>query len=484
MHLIILFRLAYNTLNHPLPLFAGILAEINLDRYTRIAAVPLQCLASIITAMDNRWSSQRSASGQETGEGGSGASSGVWTSTSHRPHHDDHDAEMAPMLGGGGGGGGTKGNDKLGSAFRRLAGDSDHNGKYHGRLHHARGHSCRSAMLIGAAVAAVIYLGYSVGLGGSGGGAVGASGGAGGPGPSPMVRKPKPSEPGVQVKESNMPNDDDEPSDEDAEDDEMLEGKDGDPEKDSGEGTDDDGVGEQKSRAPNAGAADDDDSVVEDADAVEDDENEDDDAASQNFADDDAFEDDGDDTEEKDGTADTAAKDAAIPSTSAAPKQDLADDDSVVDDDEVSEDDSQDDDEAVDDDGSSDDDDSIGDEDLDKDKDLVNTQLDEDGNLIANLFPGGVTTSPSIEYKIPSVIHKRFIKWSEELHQITEMGDYKSGEPKVNWDWHPRTRKERFPSVDERVSRLLIGLPLVMLLFRVYISCRLTNTYHLATLSL
>jgi len=436
--------------------------------------------------MDSRWggTAHRSASGQETGEGGGGG----WTSASHRPGHESDDAEMAPMLGSGGngsssgsGGGGNKGNDKIGGAFRRLAGgdSANSNGKYHGSKygphHSSRGYypSCRSVVLIGATFAAMIYLGYSVGLGGTDGG--GSGGGAlspqgGGPSPTPLVRK----KPSIPDSIDARPDDADE-----MDDDAVPVVDEEDPEKDSGEGSDDDddddgGVGSKdadgernRSRAPDAVADDDDDAVVEDADAVEDDENEDDDAT-QNFADDDAVDNDDDDdddsvdnddddTEEKDGTADTAAKTPAAPS---AVQQDLNDDDSVVDDDAVSSDrpPSDDDDAAgtdTDDDDSVDDED--GDADLDNDKDLLVAPddeglVDEDGNPIAMLIPGGVSTTPSVEYRIPSSVHKRFIKWSDELHQVTEMDEYKGGEPKVNWEWHPRTRKERFPSVEERIK--------------------------------
>ena len=108
-----------------------------------------------------------------------------------------------------------------------------------------------------------------------------------------------------------------------------------------------------------------------------------------------------------------------------------------------------------------DDDDGGAGDDAAADDDAAGSSDDEDGNddqeddanaIAKKPVPGGVSDTPTTAYRIPDTVHNRFIKWSKELHQISEMEEYKGGEPKVNWEWHPRKRSDRFPGVDDRVS--------------------------------
>lgn len=398
-----------------------------------------------------------SPSGQSTGEGGR------------------HSLEMEPMLSSDNSSShGHKGNDKIGSALGRLTGgNGGGSSKYHGKRTSLSA-SVGKLLLIGLACLAMVYLGFGVGRDGevdtpkSPGNSDTGRGGGPSPTPPSMVRKPNSSGKvdQKQIKESEMPNDDDEPSDEDEEDDKMLdsaeeEGTSSGNNDEESKGGEEEDMSTHKAEVvdrPYAGSlADKEDpklpesianAVVEDTAALEDDEEEDDDAT-QDFA----------PEEGKDGVVEASPEEKLA-------QQNLEDDDNVVDDDTVSQDiDGADDDDkgAEDDDGSMDDDDidNVDEEDLAKEVDTVNgsdgsTKDDDDeagGNAIAQkLLPGGVSQTPTMDYRIPDTVHKRFIKWSKELHQITEMEEYKGGEPKVNWEWHPRKRKDRFPGVEERVS--------------------------------
>ena len=403
-----------------------------------------------------RHNNATSSSGQSTGEGGGGSGG-------------RHSLEMEPMLSSSSSSGhGHKGNDRIGNALGRLTGGSG-SSKYHGKR--TSSSSAGKLLLIGLACLAMMYLGFGVGRDGQ----VDTAKSPAGSGESkaspttPMVRKPNPSSGKVdqkQIQESEMPNDDDEPSDEDEEDDKMLESSaEEDDNSSSGERKGEDDTSKVADRPYVGSLADKEDpklpesianAVVEDTEALEDDEDEDDDAT-QDFApeddeDDAADADDGtnDDVDDTDSGADDddstedfsdEDKDGVVepsPEEKLA-QQNLEDDDNVVDDDTVSPDTVDDDDEGAQDDDSSDDDD----------------EEDDAGgaNAIAQkLLPGGVSKTPIMDYRIPDTVHKRFIKWSKELHQITEMEEYKGGEPKVNWEWHPRKRRDRFPGVEERVS--------------------------------
>eukprot|EP00957_Ditylum_brightwellii_P036590 2772118-Ditylum_brightwellii.AAC.1 len=55
-------------------------------------------------------------------------------------------------------------------------------------------------------------------------------------------------------------------------------------------------------------------------------------------------------------------------------------------------------------------------------------------------------------FHVRESVQDTFVKWSTYLHHHTRLDKYKGGEPDVNWDWHPRNRSDRFPSVEERVS--------------------------------
>jgi len=364
-----------------------------------------------------------SPSGQSTGEGGGGGR---------------HSLEMEPMIST------TKNSSTGGSA------DSS---KYHGKRTLWSSTSAGRLLLVGLACLAMMYLGFNVG---------GRDGdidsGGGGPSPTPMVRKPPNSSGKDKVKgavvdkkpiqESEMPNDDDEPSDEDEEDDKMLDGnaeeeRDSDAEEAAGSSA---GEENQHPELPES----EDNAVIEDEAALEDDEDEDDDAT-QDFA----------TSGDADADADADAKDADDDSTQdfddkdkdgqvePSPEQKLAqqnleDDDNIVDDDAVSED--EDDGEAV----TEDDDDDI--DSVDEEDSSASDDASDDNAIAKKRVPGGMSKTPTMEYRIPGTVHKRFIKWSEELHKITEMEEYRGGEPKVNWEWHPRRREDRFPGVEERVS--------------------------------
>ena len=414
-----------------------------------------------------------STSGQSTGEGGAGGGG-------------RHSLEMEPMLSSSntGSGHGHKGNDKIGNALGRLTGGSG-SSKYHGKR--TSSSSAGKLLLIGLACLAMMYLGFGVGRDGQVDTAKSPTAGNGGGKPSsttPMVRKPNPSSGKVdqkQIQESEMPNDDDEPSDEDEEDDKMLESSaEDDTEEDSEERKGEDDTSKVVDRPYVGSLADKEDpklpesianAVVEDTEALEDDEDEDDDAT-QNFAPEDDENEDGDGVSTDADNADTGAddddstedfadedKDGVVkpsPEEKLA-QQNLEDDDNVVDDDTVSPDT----DDDADNEGAQDDDEV---DDDDEDDDAAGG-----ANAIAQkLLPGGVSKTPIMDYRIPDSVHKRFIKWSKELHQITEMEEYKGGEPKVNWEWHPRKRRDRFPGVEERVSDDFIKLPVLVLgVFRV-----------------
>ena len=351
------------------------------------------------------------ASGQSTGEAGN--PSGRYGSS----------LEMEPMISASGN---TKGAGSPGSS------------KYHGKR--TSPGSAGRMVLVTLACLAMLYFGYGVGRDD---GLETAKQPNASPTPS-LVRKPPAVDQSKEVKPDmtdRTNDDDDEPSDEDAEDDQMLESTGSAEERDEVDAQENDGskpVGEDPA-----------DAVTEDEAAREDDEDEDDDAT-QDFAPDgdsnndnadvtDAEDDDDDDSVEDDGDDDSTedfddeAKDGHVDVTPGEKlaQQNLEDDDSVVDDDTVS----QDADTSAG--GSSDN----GDEN------------DQDANAIAKkLVPNGVSDTPTTAYQIPDTVHNRFVKWSKELHQISEMEEYKGGEPRVNWEWHPRKRADRFPGVDDRVS--------------------------------
>ena len=387
------------------------------------------------------------ASGQSTGEGGNAG--GRYSSS----------LEMEPMISASGN---TKGAGSPGSS------------KYHGKR--TSPGSAGRMVLVTLACLAMLYFGYGVGRDD---GLETAKQPNASPTPS-LVRKPPVDQKNEEVKESRpeMPNDDDEPSDEDAEDDKMIESTNSAEEREEeGRGSDDADDVDDTAAQPDLDAPQENDSsksaeedpadaVTEDEAAREDDEDEDDDAT-QDFAPD-GDSDDGDDSDENaedndDAVADNADTDDDDEAgegdddtkdddnstedfdnedkdghVDTAPKQSLEDDDSVVDDDAVSK-DTDDDDPAA-----SADDDAAGSSDDDQ---------EDDANAIAKkLVPNGVSDTPTTAYQIPDTVHNRFVKWSKELHQISEMEEYKGGEPRVNWEWHPRKRADRFPGVDDRVS--------------------------------
>ena len=347
------------------------------------------------------------ASGQSTGEGGNAG--GRYGSS----------LEMEPMIGtASSGSGGSQGQSKGSS-------------KYHGKR--TSPGSAGRMVLVTLACLAMLYFGYGVGRDD---GLETAKQPNASPTPS-LVRKPPTDQKNEEVKPdmTDRPNDEDEPSDEDDKDADVDA-----PQENENDGPSTTG---SKSKPVEEDPAD---AVVEDEAALQDNEDEDDDAT-QDFApdgdNDDAAEDDDStedfDDEDKDGHVDPTPEEKLD-------RQNLEDDDNVVDDDTVSKD--TDDDNAA----ASADDDAAGSSDDDQ---------EDDANAIAKkLVPNGVSDTPTTAYRVPDAVHNRFVKWSKELHQISEMEEYKGGEPKVNWEWHPRKRADRFPVVDDRVSAVhsFVGL--------------------------
>lgn len=328
------------------------------------------------------------ASGQSTGEGGNAG--GRYGSS----------LEMEPMIGtASSGSGGSQGQSKGSS-------------KYHGKR--TSPGSAGRMVLVTLACLAMLYFGYGVGRDD---GLETAKQPNASPTPS-LVRKPPTDQKNEKVM-TDRPNADDEPSDEDD--------KDADVDAPQEKANDGPSATGGRSKPVEEDPAD---AVAEDEAARQDNEDEDDDAT-QDFApdgdnDDDAAEDDDDDStedfddEDKDGHVDPTPEEKVA--------QQNEDDDSVVDDDAVSQD--------------ADDDDVREDD----------ANAEDDANVIAKkLVPGGVSDTPTTAYSVPDAVHNRFVKWSKELHQISEMEEYKGGEPRVNWEWHPRKRADRFPAVDDRV---------------------------------
>ena len=356
------------------------------------------------------------ASGQSTGEGGN--VSGRYGSS----------LEMEPMIApASSGGGGSQGQSKGSS-------------KYHGKRSSSL--STGRMVLVTLACLAMLYFGYGVGRDD---GLETAKQPNASPTPS-LVRKPPTDQKNEEVKPdmTDRPNDEDEPSDEDD--------KDADVDAPQEKENDEPSTTGSKIKPVEEDPAD---AVVEDEAALQDNEDEDDDAT-QDFApdgdNDDAAEDDDStedfDDEDKDGHVDPTPEEKLD-------RQNLEDDDNVVDDDTVSKD--TDDDNAA----ASADDDAAGSSDDDQ---------EDDANAIAKkLVPNGVSDTPTTAYRVPDAVHNRFVKWSKELHQISEMEEYKGGEPKVNWEWHPRKRADRFPVVDDRVSAVhsFVGLNFNSMIFEI-----------------
>lgn len=54
---------------------------------------------------------------------------------------------------------------------------------------------------------------------------------------------------------------------------------------------------------------------------------------------------------------------------------------------------------------------------------------------------------------ISEQIKKEHEEWSKQLSHMTELDEYPEDRvPEVNWDWHPKDRSDRFPSVEERIQ--------------------------------
>lgn len=263
--------------------------------------------------------------------------------------------------------------------------------KYHGKR--TSPGSAGRIVLVTLACLAMLYFGYGVGR----------DAGLETPrqpnaSPTPsLVRKPPAIDQSKEVRPemTDRPNDDDEPSDEDAEDDQMLES--------ASSAEDEAGRGNENEAEANAVGGDDGEA--------------------------DAHENDGGKEEEED-PADAVTGDEAA-------REDNEDEDDDATQDFAPDGDSDD----------NNDEDSMADTDDDDDGDE-----EDDANAIAKmLVPNGVSDTPTTAYRVPDAVHNRFVKWSKELHEISEMEEYKGGEPRVNWEWHPRKRADRFPAVDDRV---------------------------------
>jgi len=274
---------------------------------------------------------------------------------------------------------------------------------------------------------------------------------------------------------------DDDATEEEEYDDDDNDNTDGDGDDDDDEqeydDDDDDEVNAIEDDAVDDAAADDDDDAVDDKSVEYDDDDDTTDDKDAEYDDDDditddkdvEYDDDNNDNENTDGDDDDVAGD-----DDKNVEYDADDaDDNTIDDKSVEYDDDDDDnnnkntDDDDDDDKNieyDDDDDEEGTvtEDDDEDDDNADNAEDDDdyeeGNNVGDngdeysspLMNMDVSTLP--DYHIRNKIKKRFHKWDDELRHIVEMDKYQGGEPKVNWDWHPKKRKDRFPSVEERVK--------------------------------